>query len=81
MRPSLVAALAEDRHRRCPGGAVTQQPCRLCGSGRSGGRLEIHDYAAAPPQRFPLNARHIPKTLPIARVMSLFRNTSKGAKG
>ncbi len=25
--PILIAALAEDRHRQCPCGAVAQQPC------------------------------------------------------
>jgi hypothetical protein len=28
--PILIAALVEDRHRRCPCGAVTQQPYGLC---------------------------------------------------
>jgi hypothetical protein len=30
MHPILVAALAEDEHRRCPCGAVAQLPYRLC---------------------------------------------------
>ena len=30
MHPDLIAALAEDRRKSCPCGAVTGQPCGLC---------------------------------------------------
>ena len=30
MHPDLIAALAEDRRKSCPCGAVTGQLCRLC---------------------------------------------------
>ena len=30
MHPNLIAALAEDRCKVCPCGAVTGQPCGLC---------------------------------------------------
>ena len=56
MHPILVAALAEDRHQRCPCGAVTQQPHRLC-RGCRGQCLEMQDHATASSRRSPLNAR------------------------
>ena len=59
MHPILVAALAEDQHRRCPCGSVTQQPYRLCRSCRRQ-RLEMQDHATAPSRHSPLSAP-IPK--------------------
>jgi hypothetical protein len=81
MHPVLVAALAEDRHWRCLCGAITQQPYRLCRSCRCGHRLELHDHVATPTRRSPLNARHIPKALPLARVLSLLQNVGKETQG
>jgi hypothetical protein len=79
MHPILVAALAEDQHRRCPCGAVTQQPCRLCRSCRRQ-RLEMQDYATTPSRHLPL-ARLFRNARPFARVLSLLRSISKGCQG
>ena len=80
MHPILVAALAEDQHRRCPCGAVTQQPYRLCRSCRRQ-RLEMQDHATAPSRRSPLNARLFRNAPPFARVLSLLQSISKGCQG
>jgi len=81
MHPILVAALAEDRHRCCPCGAVTQQPYRLCSGCRHGQHLDIRDHPTAPSRRYPLSALHILKAPIIARVVSLIQNASKGTEG
>jgi hypothetical protein len=81
MHPILVAALAEDRRRRCPCGAVTQQSYRPCRSCRRGQHLELQDRADAPSQRSPLGACQIRNTLPCARVLSLLHSISKGCQG
>ena len=79
MHPILVAALAEDQHRRCRCEAVTQQPCRLCRSCRRQ-RLEMQDYATTPSRHLPL-ARLFRNARPFARVLSLLRSISKGCQG
>jgi len=80
MHPILVAALAEDQHRRCSCGAVPQQTYRLCGDCR-GQYLEIQDHAIAPSRRSALNARLFRNAPPFARVLSLIQSTSKGRQG
>lgn len=81
MHPILVAALAGDRRRRCPCGAVTQQPYRLCRNCAHGRCPEVQDDATAPARHSLLRARHIPKALPLERVLSLLQNASKGTQG
>jgi hypothetical protein len=81
MHPMLVAALAEDRRRRCPCGAATYKPCRLCHGCCQRRQLELRDRAAAPSQRSPLKARQNSKALPFARVLSLLQDTRKGTQG
>lgn len=81
MHPILVAARAEDRHRRCPCGAVAQQPHRPRRNCRNWHYLELQDSAAAPMRRFPLSASQIRRALSFARLLSLFQSISKGAKG
>ena len=80
MHPILVAALSKDQHQRCPCGAVTQQPYRLCRGCRRQ-RLEMQDHATAPSRRSPLNTRLFRGTQPFARVLSLLQSTSKGRQG
>jgi hypothetical protein len=81
MHPILVAALAEDRHRRCPCGAVAQRPHRPCRNCRHGHYLKLQHSAAAPMRRFPLSASQIRRALSFARLLSLLQSTSKGTKG
>jgi hypothetical protein len=76
MHPILVAALAEDRHRRCPCGVVTQRPYRLCRGCRRQ-YLEMQDHATAPPRRSPLVARLFRNAQPFARVLSLFQRSKE----
>jgi hypothetical protein len=78
MHPILVAALAEDRHRRFPCAVVTQRPCRLCRGRRQ--YLEMQDNATAPPLRSPLVARLFRNAQLFARVLSLVQR-SKGHRG
>jgi hypothetical protein len=80
MHPILVAALAEDQHRRCPCGAVTQLPYRLCRSCRQQ-RLEMQDRATALSQHSSLNARLLRNAPPFAWVLSIVQRTSKGCQG
>ena len=56
--PILIAALAEDRRRRCPCGAVAQQPYGLCRECQAvaAWRRETARTAAAP-----LPAGHTPE--------------------
>jgi hypothetical protein len=77
MHPVLVAALAEDTHRRCPCDAGTEQPHRVCRGCRHGHHLDVHDYEAAPSRRFPKSAHRILKASLFARVVSLLQNSSK----
>jgi hypothetical protein len=79
MHPILIAALAEDQHRRCPCGAVTQQPCRLCRGCRRQ-RLEMQDYANKP-SRHSLLPHLFRNARPFARVPSLLQSISKGCQG
>jgi hypothetical protein len=81
MHPIFVAALAEDRHRRCPCGAVTQQPYRPCRNCRRGHHGRLQDSAAAPSRRSPLGTGQIRRALSFARVLSPLQSISKGAKG
>jgi hypothetical protein len=80
MHPILVAALAEERHRRCLCGAVTQQSYRLRGGCRHGQHLDVHDHATSPSRRYPLHARHILNAPLFARVVSLLQDASKGTE-
>jgi hypothetical protein len=80
MHPILVAALAEERHMRCPCGAVTQQPYRLCRGCHHGQHLDVRDHATAPSRRYPLRVRHIPKALLFAGRVSLLQDASKGTE-
>jgi len=75
MHPILVAALAEDQHRRCPCGTVTQHPCRLCRGCRRQ-RLEMQYQATTPPWHSPL-ARLFRNARPFARMLSLLQSISK----
>ena len=77
MHPILVTALAEDRHRCCPCGAVTRLPCRLC-RGCRGRRLEMQEHETAPSRRLLLNARLFGNARPFARMLSLIQSISKG---
>jgi hypothetical protein len=79
MHPILVAALAEDQHRRCPCGAVTQQPFRLCRNCRRQS-AEMQDHATTPSWQSPL-ARLFRNARPFARVLSLLQSISKGCQG
>jgi hypothetical protein len=79
MHPILVAALAEDQHRRCACGAVTQQPYRLCHGCRRQ-RLEMQDYATTPSRYAPL-ARLFRNAWPFARMLSLLQSISEGCQG
>jgi hypothetical protein len=79
MHPILVAALAEDQHRRCPCGAVTQQPCRLSRDCRRQ-RLEMQDHVTTPSRHSRL-ARLFRNARPFARVLSLLQSISKGCQG
>lgn len=80
MHPILVAALAEDQHRRCLGGVATQQPHRQCRGCRRQ-CLEMQDHAIAPSRLSPLNARRFRNALPFARVLSLLQSISEGCRG
>jgi len=80
MHPILVAALAEDQHRRCTCGAVTQLPYRLCRGCRRQ-RLEMQDRATASSRRSPLNVRLFRNPPPFGRVRSLLQSMSKGCQG
>jgi hypothetical protein len=80
MHPILVAALADDRHRRCPCGAVPQQSYRLC-RGCHRQCLAMQDHATAPPRRSPLTTRLFRNAQPFARMLSLLQSTSKGRQG
>jgi hypothetical protein len=80
MHPILVAALAEDRPRRCPCGAVTQQPYRLC-HGRRRQCLEMQDQTSAASRRSPLNACLFRNAPPFAWVLSLLQSAGKGRQG
>ena len=80
MHPILVAALAEDQHRRCPCGAATQLPYRLCRGCRRQ-RREMQDRVTAPSRCSPLNTRPFRSVLVIARVLSLLQSISKGCRG
>ena len=80
MHPILVVALAEDRHRRCPCGAVTQQLYPLCPGCRRQG-LEMQGYVTALSRRSPLNA-HLFRNAPLfAWARSLLQSTRKGRQG
>lgn len=78
MHPMLVAALAEDRHRRCPCSAVTQQSYRLCHGCHHRHRVKMLDHVAVPPRRSLLSARHIAKAVPSARLLSVLASISEG---
>jgi hypothetical protein len=81
MHPMLVAALAEDRHRHCPCGAVIQQLYRLCRACRRE-CLEMQDHATALSWRSPLNARLFQNAPPpFAWVLPLLQSASKGRQG
>lgn len=80
MHPILVAALTADQHLRCPCGAVTQRPYRLCHGCRRQ-RLVMQDCAIAPPQRSLLKARLFRNASPFAWVLSLLQRISKGCQG
>ena len=80
MHAILVAALAEDQHRRCPCGAVTQQIHRLCGDYRRQ-CPEMQDHAIAPSRRSPLNARLFRNAPPFAWMLSPLQGASKGRQG
>ena len=81
MHPILVAALAEDQHRRCPCGAVTQQPYRLCHGCRPDSAWRCRTVRRPPSRRSPSERTPIPKARPFARVLSLLQSISKGAEG
>jgi hypothetical protein len=78
MNPVLVTALAEDRHRRCPCGVVTQQPYRVCRNCDRRHRLEVQDCATAPSRRSLWHARLFRNAAPFARALSLIQSSSKG---
>jgi hypothetical protein len=80
MHPILVAALAEDQHRRCPCGAITQLPYRLCRGCRRQ-RLAIQHRATTPSRHSLLNARLLRIAPPVAWMLSLLQRTSKGCQG
>jgi hypothetical protein len=80
MHPILVAALAENQHKRCPCGAVAQLPYCLCRGCRRQ-RLEMQDRATTPSRCSSFNVclfRHAP---PLAGVLSLLQSISKGCQG
>jgi hypothetical protein len=75
---SLTAALAEDRRRQCPCGAVAGQPlglCRKCHA-RMGWRRKTRQASRRAARR--QVAGHGTRIL--VGVMSLLRTTSKGAE-
>ena len=81
MHPILVAALAENRHRRCPCGAVARRPHRPYRNCRNEHYLELQESAAAPMRRFPPGASQIRRALSFAWLLSLLQSISKGANG
>ena len=78
--PVLVAALAEDRRRQCPCGAVTQEPNGMCRGCRAAA-ISRHETA-------PSNGRTASRWTPVrvakarlfARVASLLQIIGKGAE-
>ena len=78
--PILVAALAEDRRRRCPCGAVAQQPyglCRECQAVAAWRRETARTRRRAAPTW--THAGTVKARL-FARVASLLQIISKGAE-
>ena len=78
--PILIAALAEDRRRRCPCGAVSQEPYGLC--------RECQPTVVRRPETVRSSRRAAPRSTHartekaglFARVASLLQITSKGAE-
>jgi hypothetical protein len=80
MHPILVTALAEDQHRHCPCGAITQLPYRRCRDCRRQ-RMEMPGHASAPSRRSPLNACLFRNAPPIALMRPLLQHISKAHQG
>jgi hypothetical protein len=78
MHPILVAALAQDRHRRCPYGAVTWQPYTLCRGCRHRQYLEMQDHATA---LLVVECTPIPKRPARGAVLPLLQSISKVRQG
>ena len=78
--PILVAALAEDRRRQCPCGAVTQQPYGLCRGCRAAA-VSRHETARSSRRAAPSwTPAGIAKARLFARVASLLQIIGKGAE-
>ena len=78
--PILIAALAEDRRRRCPCGAVAQQPYGLCRECRAVAVWRRETDTDEAPRRSQLDTCRNPKARLLARVASLLQIISKGAE-
>jgi hypothetical protein len=82
VNPNLIAALAEDRRKFCPCGAVSGQPCGLCCMclarriwRRHTSRPQRRAFRGRAGRQAPIRARIF------AVVMSILRTFGKGAKG
>ena len=81
MHPNLIAALAEDRRKSCPSGAVTEQPhhpCRKCLA-----RLVWRRHTSRPPRsalQRPAGRQTRARARIFAAATSMLRIISKGAR-
>ena len=78
MHPILIAALAEDRRRRCPCGAITQDAtaCPRMPGSRGLATQDLYGRGSALPTTHARTA----KAWLLARVASLLQPTTKGAE-
>jgi hypothetical protein len=81
MHPNLTAALAEDRSKFCPCGAVTRPTCGLCRMCRA--RRVWRGYSSRPPRRAVRRCtgrKSRGRALVFAGAASMLRTIGKGAK-
>jgi hypothetical protein len=78
--PILVAALVEDRHRRCPCGAVAQQPYGLCRECQAAGAWRREAGQSGRRATLRLTRAGTGKPRLFARAASLFQIIGKGAE-
>jgi hypothetical protein len=80
VHPNLIAALAEDRRKCCPCGAVTDRPNRP--RSKCCARVVLRRHTTRPPRsavRRPTNRQTHARALAVAAARSMLRTVIKGA--
>lgn len=81
-QPRLIAALADDRHRQCPCGAVAERPDRLCRKCRARllWRRKTTRTSRRAARRLAAHQAHEEGTRIFASAMALLQAISKGVE-